>query len=151
MKVILREHVEHLGERGEIVTVATGYARNFLLPKKLAMEANAGNLQTLEQRRKVWAETDAQEIKEAEALAARLAEIELRSAKKAGESGTLYGSVTNVEIAEMIAAKGVELDRRRVLLDEPIKAVGSYEIKIKIHPKVEGRIKLEVVSEEEAS
>ena len=151
MKVILREHVEHLGERGEIVTVATGYARNFLLPKKLAMEANASNLQTLEHRRKVWAETDAQEIKEAEALAARLAGIELRSAKKAGESGTLYGSVTNVEIAEMMAAKGVELDRKRVLLDEPIKAIGSYEIKIKIHPKVEGRIKLEVVSEEEAS
>jgi len=82
--------------------------------------------------------------------AARLAEIELRSTKKAGESGTLYGSVTNVEIAEMMAAKGIELDRKRVLLAEPIKAVGSYEIKVKIHPKVEGRIKLEVVAEEEA-
>ena len=150
MKVILREHVEHLGDRGEIVTVATGYARNFLLPKKLALEATEGNLKTLEQRRKVWAEHDAQDLKEAQELAARLAQIELSSTKKAGEAGTLYGSVTNAEIAEMLAAKGVELDRKRILLDEPIKAVGSYEIKIKVHPKVEGLIKLDVVAEEEA-
>jgi len=151
MKVILREHVEHLGERGEVVSVAKGYARNFLLPKKLALEFTEINLKQLEHRRKIWAESDAQEIKEAEALAARLAEIELKSAKKAGESGTLYGSVTNVEVAELLAAKGVELDRKRILLAEPIKTVGSYEIKVKIHPKVEGRIKLEVVAEEESS
>jgi large subunit ribosomal protein L9 len=150
MKVILREHVEHLGDRGEIVSVATGYARNFLLPKKLALEATEGNLKTLEQRRKVWAEHDAQDLKEAEELAARLAQIELSSIKKAGDAGTLYGSVTNAEIAEMLATKGIELDRKRILLDEPIKAVGSYEIRIKVHPKVEGQIKLEVVAEEEA-
>lgn len=150
MKVILREYVEHLGDRGEIVSVATGYARNFLLPKKLALEATEGNLKTLEQRRKVWAEHDAQDLKEAEELAARLAELELSSTKKAGEAGTLYGSVTNAEIAEMLAAKGVEMERKRILLDEPIKAVGSYEIRIKVHPKVEGLVKLEVVAEEEA-
>jgi large subunit ribosomal protein L9 len=142
MKVILREHVEHLGDRGDIVSVATGYARNYLLPKKLALEATEGNLKQLEHRRKIWAEHDAQELTEAEALAARLAEIELASTKKAGESGTLYGSVTNSEVAELLAAHGVELDRKRILLDEPIKAVGSYEIKIKVHPKVEGRVKL---------
>lgn len=151
MKVILREHVDHLGERGDIVSVAKGYARNFLLPKGLALEATEGNLKQLEQRRKIWAEHDAHELEEARALAARLAGVELKSAKKAGESGTLYGSVTNAEIAELMAAKGFELDRKRIVLDEPIKAVGSYEIKVKIHPQVEGRIKLEVVAEAEAS
>jgi large subunit ribosomal protein L9 len=150
MKVILREHVDNLGERGEIVSVAKGYARNFLLPKKLAFEATEGNLKQLEHRRKIWAEHDAQEQKEAEALAARLAGVELSCTKKAGESGTLYGSVTSAEVAELLAAQGVELDRKRVLLAEPIKALGSYEIKIKVHRKVEGRIKLDVVAEEEA-
>ena len=150
MKVILREHVEHLGDRGDIVSVATGYARNYLLPKKLALEATEGNLKTLEQRRKVWAEHDAKELEDAQALAARLGEVELSSTKKAGEAGTLYGSVTNTEVAELLTAKGFELDRKRILLSEPIKAVGSYEIKIKIHPKVEARIKLEVVAEEAA-
>jgi large subunit ribosomal protein L9 len=149
VKVILREHVDHLGERGEIVSVAPGYARNFLLPKRLAYVATPGNLKQIEDQRKVWAARDAKEIGEAEALAARIGEIELTAAKKAGESGTLYGSVTNTEIAEMLAGKGIEVDRKRIVLDEPIKALGSYEIKVKIHRKVDGIVKLEVTPEEE--
>ena len=149
VKVILREHVEHLGEPGEIVSVAPGYARNFLLPKGLAFTATPGNLKQLEHQRNAWSAREAQEVGEAEALAAKIGEVELSVRKKAGESGTLYGSVTSSEIAEMLAAKGVEVDRRRIVLEEPIKALGEYEIRVKIHRKVDGQLKLEVVPEEE--
>jgi large subunit ribosomal protein L9 len=150
VKLILRENVDHLGDRGEIVSVAPGYARNYLLPKGLAYEATPGNLKQIEHQRKVWATRDAHEIGEAEALAARMADVGLTSTKKAGESGTLYGSVTTGEIAEMLAAKGFGVDRRRIILAEPIKALGTYEIKIKIHRQVEGRVTLEVVPEGDA-
>jgi large subunit ribosomal protein L9 len=150
VKVILREHVENLGERGEIVSVAPGYARNYLLPKKLAFEATPGNLKQLEQERRVWAARDAKEVGEAEALAATINAVQLSTVKKAGESGTLYGSVTSAEIAEMLAGKGIEVDRKRILLDEPIKALGSYQVKVKIHRKVEAQFALEVVGEEES-
>jgi large subunit ribosomal protein L9 len=150
VKVILREHVDHLGERGEIVSVAPGFARNYLLPKGLALKATPGNLKQIEHQRKIWAAKDAEELTQAEALAASVSALELSATKKAGESGTLYGSVTSSEIAELLAAKGFEFDRKRIVLDEPIKALGSYEVKVKIHRKVEGRVKLEVVAEEAA-
>jgi len=150
VKVILREHIENLGDRGEIVSVAPGYARNYLLPKKLAFVATPGNLKQLEQERRVWAARNAKEVDEAEALAATINKVELSTVKKAGESGTLYGSVTSAEIAEMLAAKGIEVDRKRIVLGEPIKALGSYRIKVKIHRKVAAEIGLEVVGEEEA-
>jgi len=151
MKVVLREHVEHLGDRGEIVKVAPGYARNFLLPKKLALEATPGNLKIVEHQRNLWAVKETREIGEAEQFAARLAELDLRVVKKAGESGTLYGSVTNAEIAELLGTKGIEVDRRRIVVSDPIKTVGSYDISIKLHHKVTGKIKLLVNSEETAS
>jgi large subunit ribosomal protein L9 len=151
MKVVLREHVEHLGERGEVVRVAPGYARNYLLPKRLALEATAGNLKVVEHQQKLWTVKETKEVGEAEQLAARLAELDLKVVKKAGESGTLYGSVTNVEVAELLAAKGVEIDRRRIVLGDPIKAVGTYDITVKLHHKVTGQIKLLVDAEETAS
>lgn len=147
MKVVLREHVDNLGDRGQIVSVAQGYARNYLLPKRLAVEATPGNLKVIEQQRRVWALKEAREVEEAQRMAAQMAEIEISIRKKAGETGTLYGSVTNAEIAEALAAKGLEVDRRRIVLAAPIKAVGSYEIPIKVYRKVTGNIRLEVVGE----
>ena len=148
VKLILREHVEHLGERGKIVSVAPGYARNYLLPKGLAYKATPGNLKMIEHQRRLWATRDVQETSAAEKLAARIGEIELSVSKKAGESGTLYGSVTKAEIAELLAGQGIELDRRKIVVDEAIKAVGSYEIPIKLHHQVTARLKLRVVPEE---
>lgn len=150
VKLILREHVEYLGERGEIVTVAPGYARNYLLPKGLALAATPGNMKQLQQQRRVWADRDAKELSEAEEMAAAISAVSLSATKKAGDSGTLYGSVTSAEIAEMLAAKGVEVDRRRIILDEAIKSLGTYEITIKVHRKVNAKITLDVVGEEEA-
>jgi large subunit ribosomal protein L9 len=141
--------VEQLGERGDVVSVAPGYARNYLLPKRLAMPATPGNLRTLEHRRRVWELKEAQETEAARALANRLAELALTVTKKAGESGTLYGSVTTAEIADLLAAKGVEIDRRRIVLDEPIKTVGTHEVSIKLHREVSGTVQLEVVNEQD--
>jgi large subunit ribosomal protein L9 len=148
MKIILREDVVHLGDRGEVVSVAAGYARNYLLPKGLAFEATPGNLKQIGLRRKRWEARDVEEVGVAEQLAARLADLELETSHKAGEGGTLYGAVTNVEIAGLLAARGVEIDRRKILLSEPIKSLGDHEIEIKLHRKVVGRIKLRVVAEE---
>lgn len=147
MKLILREHVDHLGERGEIVNVARGYARNFLLPKGLALEATPGNLKQIDTQRKVWAARDTKEVTDAEALAQRLAGVVLTTQRKAGESGTLYGSVTNADLAALLAAHGIEIDRRRIVLDEPIKTVGEFEVRVRLHPKVGGSVRLNVVAE----
>jgi large subunit ribosomal protein L9 len=151
VKLILREHVDHLGDRGEIVSVAPGYARNYLLPKGLALVATPGNLKQLEYQRKIWAEKDAKELGEAQEIAARISAVSLTATKKAGEAGTLYGSVTSAEIAEMLRERGVEVDRKKIVLDEPIKALGSYEITIKVFRKVDAKIALEVLAEEEGT
>ena len=147
MKIVLCEPVEHLGERGDVVTVAPGYARNFLLPKRLAQLATPGNLRTLEHRRRTWEIRETRERSEAEAMAARLAEVELKITRKAGESGTLYGSVTKGDIATLLAENGIEVNRRKILLEGPIKAIGEYEIPIKIHRHIPAGIKLEVAAE----
>ena len=147
MKIVLREHVEHLGERGEVVSVAAGYARNYLIPKRLAFPATPGNMKVLEQQRRVWAVKEAKEVSESQAIADRLASIELTVNKKAGESGTLYGSVTTSEIAELLAAEGVEVDRRRIALNDPIKAIGTYQVPIKLHRQVTGEVTLNVAGE----
>ncbi len=148
MKVVLSEHVDHLGERGEIVSVAPGYARNYLLPKRLAMKATPGNMRMLEQERRVWEVKEGRVVDEAQAMAERLAGVELSVTKKAGEGGTLYGSVTNVEIAELLRAKGVEVDRRRIVLREPVKTLGSHAISIRLHRKVKAEVTLHVASEQ---
>ncbi len=151
MKVVLSEHVDHLGERGEIVSVAPGYARNYLLPKRLAMKATPGNMRVLEQERRVWEVKEGRVVGEAQAIADRLAGIELSVTKKAGDGGTLYGSVTNIEIAELLRAKGVEVDRRRIVLQEPIKSLGAHGISIRLHRKVKAEITLHVASEGQPS
>ncbi len=148
MKVVLSEHVDHLGERGEIVSVAPGYARNYLLHKRLAMRPTPGNMRVLEQERRVWEVKEGRVVDEAQALAERLADLELNVTKKAGEGGTLYGSVTNVEIAELLRAKGVEVDRRRIVLHEPVKTLGSHGISIRLHRKVTAEVTLHVASDQ---
>lgn len=147
MKVVLREHVEQLGERGDVVTVAAGYARNFLLPKGLALPASAGNLRTIEHQRRIFKAKDAKELGEAQSLGQRLGELDLAVKRKAGQSGTLYGSVTRSDIAALLSAKGFVVDRRRIELGEPIKTVGAYEIPVRIHRQVTARVRLEVSGE----
>jgi len=149
VKLILRENVEHLGDRGETVTVAAGYARNYLLPKGLAYRATPGNIKQLEDQRRVWVARDAHEMEEAQALAEKVSAVKLSISKKAGESGTLYGSVTNGDIAELLNEQGFKFDRKRIILAEPIKALGEHEIRVKIHKQVEGKLQLEVVAEAE--
>jgi large subunit ribosomal protein L9 len=147
MKVVLRQDVDHLGERGNVVNVANGFARNYLFPKKLALEATPGNLKTFELHKKVWAAREARETGDAEALAARMSALRLSITKKAGEQDTLYGSVTNGEIAELLAKEGFEVDRRKILLDDPIKSLGEHQIRVRIHRQVIASIPLQVVAE----
>ncbi len=147
MKVVLRDYVESLGDRGEIVSVAAGYARNYLLPKGLALAATPGNMRVIEQQRRVWEVKESREIVDAKAIAERLAQVSLNVTKKAGDRGTLYGSVTNIEVAELLGQQGVEIDRRRIVLDQPIKSVGTHGISIKLHREVIAKISLEVTSE----
>lgn len=151
MKVVLRDHVEHLGRRGEIVNVAVGYARNYLLPKQLALPATAGNMKQIEHQQRVWAAKEAKEVGEAQALADRISALSLTITKKAGESGTLYGSVTNGEIAEKLAEHGIRVERRRIVLADPIKNLGHYEVPVRIHREVTSTVALAVLGEDGAS
>jgi large subunit ribosomal protein L9 len=149
VKVILRQDVPSLGERGRIVNVAAGYARNYLLPKGLAWEATPGNIRTLELQRKAWQVRDLKAMEEARAVAERIGALQLEVAKKAGESATLYGSVTASEIADLLAARGYEVDRRKVVLEEPIKTLGEFTVPVKLHSKVTAEVKVRVVAEAE--
>jgi large subunit ribosomal protein L9 len=147
MEVILREHVDNLGRRGDIVKVATGYARNYLLPRKLALAVNEGNKRQIERERKNAEARELEEKSQAEAFAARLAEAEIAISRRVGENDTLYGSVTTVDIASALAAKGFEVDRRKIVLAEPLKALGQVTVPIKIHRDVTAQVKVSVVPE----
>jgi large subunit ribosomal protein L9 len=147
VKIVLREDVDKLGERGQIVNVAAGYARNFLFPKALAFEATAGNMRQIELRKKVWVVREAKETEDANRLAARVAEIKIVIAKKVGEHDTLYGSVTSQEIADLLKAKGVEVDRRKIQMHDPIRSLGTFEVPIKIHRQVTAKVSVQVVPE----
>lgn len=151
MKVILHEDLDNLGERGAIVNVSSGYARNYLLPKRLAKPATPGNIRALEQQKKSWEAREFAEIEQAREFAARLGEVELVIAKKAGESDTLYGSVTNAEIAELLHRRGFEIDRRKIQIHDPIKALGEFAVPVKLHRQVTGEVKLKVVAESEST
>jgi large subunit ribosomal protein L9 len=147
MEVILREHVEHLGRRGEIVKVADGYARNYLLPRKLALLATEGNKKQIERER---AKLEAREVEEkgvAEAIADRMANLEVVIARKVGETEALYGSVTTADVAEALAAKGFDIDRRKIQLAEPIKKLGDFDLPIKLQREVIATVKVRVVAE----
>jgi large subunit ribosomal protein L9 len=147
MEVILREHVDNLGRRGEVVKVAAGYARNYLLPRKLAMVVTAGNRNQIERERSKFEATETEERKVAEAEAARMANVDISIARKVGETEALYGSVTASDIADALAAKGIEIDRRKLQLHEPLKRLGEYDVNVKLHRDVTTTIKVKVVAE----
>ena len=144
MQIILQEDVEKLGNRGELVEVAKGYARNFLLPRKLGLEATPGNMKRLEKMRAAFALKEATEKEAAQKIADQLAAVAISQSRKAGENDQLFGSVTSADIAEALAAKGFPVDKRKIVLDNPIKTVGEYEIPVKLHREVIVNVKLTV-------
>ena len=147
MEIILREHVEHLGKRGEIVKVADGYARNYLLPRKLALLATDGNKKHVERERRIVEARESQERGVAEALGARLAAVDITIARRVGDTEQLYGSVTSGDIADFLKEKGFEVDKRKLILPEAIKAIGDYEVPLKLHREVTLPLKVHVVKE----
>ena len=147
MEVILREHVDNLGSRGDLVKVADGYARNYLLPRKLALVATDGNRKQIERERAKFDATEAEERKVAEAFAARLSNAEIVIARKVGETQALYGSVTAADIADALAAKGFDVDRRKLQLGDPIKAIGETDVVVKLSRDVNATVKVKVVPE----
>ncbi len=147
MEVILREHVDNLGRRGEIVKVADGYARNYLLPRKLALLANEGNRKQIERERVKFEAREAEDKKVAEAIAERLANLAISIARKVGEADVLYGSVTASDIAEALEAKGFEIDRRKLQLREALKRLGAFDVPVKLHRDVTATLKIQVVAE----
>jgi large subunit ribosomal protein L9 len=147
MRLILQEDVEKLGARGQVVEVAEGYARNYLLPRKLALAATPGNLKRLEQIRATFAKREATEKDSAQKLAELLASVSITLVRKAGENDQLFGSVTSVDIADALAAQGYTIDKRKIQLDEPIKLVGEYQVSIKLHGELTAPVKLVVQRE----
>jgi len=148
MQIILQEDVEKLGTRGQLVEVAAGYARNFLLPRKLALEATSGNMKRIEKMRASFAKKEATEKEAAQTLAGLLANVSLELSRKAGETDQLFGSVTTGDISEALEAKGYKIDRKKISLVDPIKLVGEYDIPIKLHREVTANVKLAVRKEE---
>jgi len=149
MEVILREHVDNLGRRGEVVKVADGYARNFLLPRKLALPVTEGNRKVIERERVKFEAKEAEEQKVAQAIAERIANVDVEIARRVGETEALYGSVTGADIAEALHAKGFDIDRRKIALQEPFKKIGEYSVPIKLHRDVTTHVKVRVVPEGE--
>ncbi|HXO87285.1 MAG TPA: 50S ribosomal protein L9 [Candidatus Acidoferrales bacterium] len=147
MQIILQEDVEKLGSRGQVVEVKEGYARNFLLPRKLALEASAGNMKRLEKMRAVFAKKEAVEKGDAQKLAELLAGVSLELTRKAGETDQLFGSVTSADLSEALAAQGFTVDKRKIALAEPIKVIGEYEVPLKLHREVSATVKLTVKKE----
>ena len=147
MQIILQEDVEKLGTRGQVVEVAEGYARNFLLPRKLALEASAGNMKRLEKMRATFAKKEATEKGDAQKLAELLAGVSLELTRKAGENDQLFGSVTSADISEALAAKGFNVEKRKIALADPIKVVGEFEIPVKLHREIAANVKLSVKKE----
>jgi large subunit ribosomal protein L9 len=147
MEVILKDDVLHLGNRGDLVKVADGYARNFLLPRKLALQATSANKAVVEQMKNAAARRSATEKALAEALAVKLTPVELEFTRKSGEAGHLFGSVTSADIAAGLATQGFEIDRRKINLDEPLKSVGEFSVAIKLYREVTAQVKVKVLAE----
>ena len=147
MEVILREHVDHLGRRGDIVKVAEGYARNYLLPRKLALAVTEGNKRQIEREKKVAEAKDAEERQQSEAVAQRLTQSEIEIARRVGENDTLYGSVTSADIAHALEAKGFAIEKRKIVLPDPLKALGDFTVPVKIHREVTAQVRVKIVAD----
>ena len=148
MKIVLRSDVDHLGRKGDLLEVADGYARNYLVPRGLAMKATRGGVAQAESMRRSRAARDARDQEGAEELASRLQATPIRVGARAGEGGKLFGSVTSSDLADAVRAQaGIELDRRTIELSEPLKELGPFEVPVRLHPNVMASLTIEVVSE----
>ncbi len=147
MEIILLHDVEKLGHRGQIVKVADGFGRNYLLPRKLAVAATSENKKWVEQQRVKFLKMEAHEQAEAQELATLMQGVSIRFTRKAGEHGTLFGSVTAIDVAEQLASEGYTIDRRKVQLDPPLKLVGEYDVKVKLHRDVTATVKVTINAE----
>ena len=148
MQIILQEDIEKLGHRGDVVTVKPGYARNFLLPRKLAIAATSGNMKALERIRTSLAKKTANELAAAQTQAGLLNGVSLSFKRKTGENDQMFGSVTTADVADALAAQGFKIDKRQVQLAEPIKIIGEYPVTIKVFRDVTAEIKVHVAKEE---
>ncbi|RKY89043.1 50S ribosomal protein L9 [candidate division KSB1 bacterium] len=147
MKVILNKDVENLGSFGDIIEVKDGYARNFLIPRKIVMPLTKGNLKILEEEKKRENAKKDKDRKIAQELAQKLEKVSITAQVTVGEEDRVFGSVTPQTISNLLKEKGFDIDKKKILLDEPIKALGIYTVKLKLHPEVEGKIKVWVVKE----
>lgn len=148
-KVLLREDVDDLGARGEIVRVRSGYARNYLLPRNLAVEATTGNVKGIESERSALLKKEAKERASAESQSQQMSTLNLEFRRKAGEQGALYGSVTSMDVAEALRERGYEIERHRIHLREPLKRVGEYTVPVRLHREVTIDLKIRVAPEGE--
>jgi large subunit ribosomal protein L9 len=148
MELILRDDIPHLGRRGDVVQVKGGYGRNYLLPRKLAIPLTAGNRKVIEQEKAAAARRDIREKSDAEQVSAMLAKTTLTFARKAGETGVLFGSVTSLDVTEALEKKGFQIDRRKVHLEEPIKQLGEFQVPVRLHKDVTVSVQVQVVAEE---
>ena len=147
MEVILREHVDNLGRRGDVVKVAEGYARNYLLPRKLALAVTEANKRQIDRERKIVDAREAEEKAEAEALAQRITQLDIEIARRVGENQTLYGSVTSADISQALQVKGFDIEKRKIQLPEPLKALGESVVPVKVHRDVTAQVRVKVVAE----
>ncbi|MDD5475443.1 MAG: 50S ribosomal protein L9 [Syntrophales bacterium] len=147
MKVILKEDVEALGRAGQVVTVSKGYGRNYLIPKNLALEANTKNVKVLEREKALIADRMEKEKKVAEAISLRLGEVSVTIGRKIGEQGKLFGSVTSRDIEEALAAQGVEINRKSIILEEPLREAGEFQVRVKLYKDIFGHVTVNIVGE----
>jgi large subunit ribosomal protein L9 len=145
MKVILKEDVKNIGSMGQIVDLADGFVRNYLVPRGLAVEANVKNIKSLEHEKKVIQEKAKKIRNQAQDLAGKISDLTLVIKAKAGEEGKLFGSVTTMDIAEQLKNAGFEIDKKKISVEEPIKRIGSYSVKVRIHPEIATEVNLQVV------
>lgn len=146
IEVILKEHVEHLGRRGDVVKVASGYARNYLFPRKLALAVTEENRRQIERERVKAEAREAEELKAAQALAATIEGLDVSIARRVGENDVLYGSVTTGDIADALAARDLTIDRRKIQLAEPLKSLGEHMVGVKLHRDVTAQLKVRIVA-----
>lgn len=147
MKVILKSDIERLGKTGEVVNVAVGYARNYLFPQGKALEASARNMEVIEVEKKNIAKVEERKKMESEVLAGKLEQLSLTISKQAGENDKLFGTVTAIEIAGVLEKEGHEIDKRKIMLEEPIKTLGIYSVPVRLHAEVTAQVKVWVVKE----
>src|SRR5262245_14766018 len=144
MEVLLRDHVEKLGKRGEIVKVSERHARNYLRPRNVALPGTEGKRKHVERERKIMETREAEEKSQADAIASRLSTVDITIARRVGETEQLYGSVTAADVADFLKTKGFEIDRRKLILPEPIKTIGEHNVPLKLHREVTAPLKVKV-------